>query len=62
MEYTNEGDPVRIVDSARVFRSMDEGLSWQNITGNLHATFIRGFDVAPVGRIILRCSACGGLR
>lgn len=46
--YTNEGDIVRVHDSARVFRSMDEGLSWQDITGNLHATFIRGFDVAPV--------------
>ena len=48
VEYTNEGDPVSIYDSARVFRSMDEGLSWQDITGNLHATFIRGFDVVSL--------------
>ena len=41
--YDNEGNAITIVDSAGVYRSDDYGLTWVNVTGDLHSWLTRGF-------------------
>jgi photosystem II stability/assembly factor-like uncharacterized protein len=46
--YNNDGSLVQIFDSAGVYKSTDEGLTWIEVTGNLHSAFVRGFAVASI--------------
>jgi len=50
VEYLNDGTEVRTNDSARVYRSGDDGVTWNDVTGNLHAAFVRGFAAVALPR------------
>jgi photosystem II stability/assembly factor-like uncharacterized protein len=45
VEYLDDGTEVITVDSARVYRSTDDGVTWQDRTGDLKALIVRGFAV-----------------
>ncbi|MBK7259906.1 MAG: T9SS type A sorting domain-containing protein [Ignavibacteriae bacterium] len=45
VEYLDDGTLVVTDDSARVYRSTDDGVTWQDRTGDLNAVFVRGFAV-----------------
>jgi photosystem II stability/assembly factor-like uncharacterized protein len=48
VQYLPDGEIVTTFDSAGVYRSTNDGASWEDVTGELHTTFIRGFAaVAP---------------
>jgi photosystem II stability/assembly factor-like uncharacterized protein len=44
--YNDDGSITEIRDSAKVYRSTDEGVSWHNVSGDLSAWIIRGFVAA----------------
>ena len=46
--YDSEGNVSRTYDSAGVYTSSDDGLTWNRVTGNLNATFVRGFAAVAV--------------
>jgi hypothetical protein len=46
--YNDDGSLVQIFDSAGVYKSSDEGLTWIEVTGNLHSTFVRGFAATTI--------------
>ena len=48
VEYRDDGLPVFTTDSARVYRSSDDGVTWDDITGDLHPRFINGFTAASI--------------
>ncbi len=45
--YLDDGLPVSSYDSAGVYWSGDMGLTWTEISGDLHAAFVRGFAAVP---------------
>ncbi len=47
-EYLPDGSEVVTYDSSGVFRSTDDGVTWDDVTGNLHKLLIRGFAAAVV--------------
>jgi hypothetical protein len=45
VEYLDDGTRVVTSDSARVYRSTDDGVTWQDRTGDLNTPIVRGFTV-----------------
>jgi hypothetical protein len=41
--YDPDGSLRQTIDSAMIFRSSDDGVTWINVTGDLHTAFVRGF-------------------
>jgi photosystem II stability/assembly factor-like uncharacterized protein len=44
--FNEDGSTITTYDSAHVFYSKDKGLTWANVTGDLHPTFIGGIAAA----------------
>jgi photosystem II stability/assembly factor-like uncharacterized protein len=46
VQYLDDGSIIVTNDSARVYRSTDDGITWEDKTGDLKAGIVRGFAVA----------------
>jgi photosystem II stability/assembly factor-like uncharacterized protein len=48
VQYDEDGNETRTYDSAGVYKSTNDGLTWNRVTGNLGATFVRGFAAVAI--------------